>query len=65
MIWIRLAQTASLRSQPPGGEDQQAGASAINQGQSLASILAAGAYANSATDILGATRSGSQVNQYS
>jgi len=45
--------------------DQQTGASAVNQGQSLASILAAGAYANSATDIAGAANATSQVNEYS
>jgi hypothetical protein len=61
----QMATNIASGTPPTGGEDQQAGASAINQGQSLASILAAGAYANSATDILSATRSGSQVNQYS
>ena len=37
----------------------------MNQGQSLASVLAAGAYVNSATNMLSATGAASQINEYS
>jgi hypothetical protein len=61
----QMATNIANGTPPTGGQDQQAGAAAVNQGQSLASILAAGAYANSATDILSATGSASRINEYS
>ncbi len=47
----------------PGGQDQ-AGASQLVSGQSLASALAANAYAGSATEAASSTSASSQVNQY-
>ncbi len=61
----QMATEIAAGTPPTGGQDQQAGASAINQGQSLASVLAAGAYANSATNMLSATGAASQINEYS
>jgi lambda repressor-like predicted transcriptional regulator len=52
---------------PPasGGGQDQAGASQQAAGQSLAAIVAAGAYSNSATALAGATNAAGQISQYS